>query len=56
MVEVKTPKVLTIRQLDAPPGVRISASELVRWRACIYIIPPQNITQLFFKYDRIEGI
>jgi hypothetical protein len=49
IIQVKTLKVLGIRKLDAPRGVRISVSGLVCGRACIYIIPPQNITQLFFK-------
>ena len=49
MVEVKTLKVLTISKLDAPRGVRISVSVYVCGRACIYIIPPKNITDQFFK-------
>ena len=55
IIQVKTLKVLTISKLDAPPGVRISASDLVRWRACIYIIPPQNITDQKNKIGSNRG-
>ena len=55
MVEVKTPKVLTISKLDAPPrgsDIRFGARAL----ACVYIYnPPTKHYSAFFQIGSNRG-